>query len=286
MIKDKNKKLEIGSLAEIIEDRFKTFKHRGLDSKSYTHLLFSKGAKYIERKVLEEALEVILESHDRKKDLLISEIVDLLYHVLVLAVVHGISLKDIEQHLFIKHSSSETTTAPDRVLQILKKYAETSRPFGLQEMLEKCRYDMKVPTDVLFFSHNFRQSNLSNVVKPQCFSPLSKALRNKLQGADFKVKMVVPPGTREVFVRRRDFDIVMPIIFLLNSLALPVLLGMLAAYLKDIIDRKQQEKDTIEVNIGILQSEKTKGSEKWYQIKGSPSQVLRIISQISRSNGE
>lgn len=72
---------------------------------SYTARLLQKGANHIERKVLEEAMEVILESHDGQKERLISELGDLLYHILVLAAFHNISLSDIEQHLAAKHKS-------------------------------------------------------------------------------------------------------------------------------------------------------------------------------------
>lgn len=72
---------------------------------SYTVKLFQKGANYIERKVLEETLEVILESHDGQKERLIQELGDLFYHLLVLASFHSISFSDIEDHLSSKHKS-------------------------------------------------------------------------------------------------------------------------------------------------------------------------------------
>ncbi|MEM6737797.1 MAG: bifunctional phosphoribosyl-AMP cyclohydrolase/phosphoribosyl-ATP diphosphatase HisIE [Bacteroidota bacterium] len=71
---------------------------------SYTALLFSKGTKKIAQKVGEEAIEVVLEAMDSKRDLLIEESSDLLYHWLVLLANQNISLKEIEQKLMERHS--------------------------------------------------------------------------------------------------------------------------------------------------------------------------------------
>ncbi|MBU0567950.1 phosphoribosyl-ATP diphosphatase [bacterium] len=95
-----NKKFTLADLDAIIAQR-KSEPNPG----SYTARLLQKGADQIERKVLEEAMEVILESHDGQKERLISELGDLLYHLLVLAAFHNISLSDIEQHLAAKHKS-------------------------------------------------------------------------------------------------------------------------------------------------------------------------------------
>jgi len=86
-------------LEAVIKDR-----KNNPDEKSYTASLFAKGTKKIAQKVGEEATEVILEAMDAKKDLLIEESSDLLYHLLVLLVDQGVSLKDIEQKLMERHS--------------------------------------------------------------------------------------------------------------------------------------------------------------------------------------
>lgn len=73
------------------------------DEKSYTTSLFKKGTKKIAQKVGEEATEVILEAMDQKRDLLIEESSDLLYHLLVLLTDQGVELKDIEAKLMERH---------------------------------------------------------------------------------------------------------------------------------------------------------------------------------------
>lgn len=66
---------------------------------SYTSDLFNRGTKKIAQKVGEEATEVILEAMDGKKNLLIEESSDLLYHLLVLLADQGLTLEDIEAKL-------------------------------------------------------------------------------------------------------------------------------------------------------------------------------------------
>lgn len=72
--------------------------------KSYTTELFRKGTKKIAQKVGEEATEVILEAMDNKKELLIEESSDLLYHFLVLLADQGLKLEDVEAKLMERHS--------------------------------------------------------------------------------------------------------------------------------------------------------------------------------------
>ena len=71
---------------------------------SYTTELFKKGTKKIAQKVGEEATEVILEAMDGKKDLMIEESSDLLYHLLVLLADQGLSLEDVERKLMERHA--------------------------------------------------------------------------------------------------------------------------------------------------------------------------------------
>lgn len=71
--------------------------------KSYTTELFNKGTKKIAQKVGEEATEVILEAMDGKKDLLLEESSDLLYHFLVLLTDQCLKLEDVEAKLMERH---------------------------------------------------------------------------------------------------------------------------------------------------------------------------------------
>lgn len=85
-------------LQGIIQDR-----KENPSEKSYTTELFNKGTKKIAQKVGEEATEVILEAMDNKKELLIEESSDLLYHFLVLLADQGLSLEDVEAKLMERH---------------------------------------------------------------------------------------------------------------------------------------------------------------------------------------
>jgi len=70
---------------------------------SYTTYLFQKGLDKILKKVGEESTEVIIAAKAEDKKETIYEIADLAYHVLVLMVQTGISLKDIRKELASRH---------------------------------------------------------------------------------------------------------------------------------------------------------------------------------------
>ncbi len=70
---------------------------------SYTTYLFSKGRDKILKKVGEESTEVIIGGKDDDKNETIYEIADLAYHLMVLMVDMGISVKDIQKELASRH---------------------------------------------------------------------------------------------------------------------------------------------------------------------------------------
>lgn len=70
---------------------------------SYTTYLFSKGRDKILKKVGEESTEVIIGGKADDKSETIYEIADLAYHVMVLMVDMGISVKDIQKELASRH---------------------------------------------------------------------------------------------------------------------------------------------------------------------------------------
>jgi phosphoribosyl-ATP pyrophosphohydrolase/phosphoribosyl-AMP cyclohydrolase len=86
-------------LEKVIEDR-RDFPIEG----SYTNNLFSRGIKKIAQKVGEEATEVVIESQDEKKELLVNETADLLYHLQVLLTYKEIKLIDVLECLKERHS--------------------------------------------------------------------------------------------------------------------------------------------------------------------------------------
>ena len=86
------------ALMKLIEGR-KTDKKEG----SYTTYLFEKGIDKILKKVGEECTEVIIAGKADDKKETVYEIADLCYHVLVLMVEMGISLKDVHKELAARH---------------------------------------------------------------------------------------------------------------------------------------------------------------------------------------
>ncbi len=79
----------------------KTIEHRIQNPKegSYTNYLIEKGDNKILKKVGEEASEVIIACKDGKKEDIIFEVTDLIYHLTVEMVTKGISWNDIEEEL-------------------------------------------------------------------------------------------------------------------------------------------------------------------------------------------
>jgi phosphoribosyl-ATP pyrophosphohydrolase/phosphoribosyl-AMP cyclohydrolase len=95
---DEINEFSIDALVKLIEGR-KTEKKEG----SYTTYLFEKGRDKILKKVGEECTEVIIASKGDDKKETIYEIADLMYHVLVLMIEMGISIKDIFDELASRH---------------------------------------------------------------------------------------------------------------------------------------------------------------------------------------
>ena len=81
----------LASLVNVIRDR-----RREMPEGSYTTHLFAAGKEKIRKKTGEEAVELILAGNRAE---LTSETADLLYHLLVLLEVEGISLDDIAAEL-------------------------------------------------------------------------------------------------------------------------------------------------------------------------------------------
>lgn len=84
----------VEQLYEVIEER----KSNPVEG-SYTSYLFEKGIDKILKKVGEEATEVIIASKSNNKSEEVSEICDLIYHLMVLMVNQGIAIDDVAQEL-------------------------------------------------------------------------------------------------------------------------------------------------------------------------------------------
>ncbi|WP_338600541.1 phosphoribosyl-ATP diphosphatase [Sulfolobus tengchongensis] len=85
----------------IIDDLYKIIIDR-IDKKpagSYTVEIVNKGKAYVARKVGEESVEVIVASLSEGRERFISEVADLLYHLLVLMAIEGVTPEDIYKEL-------------------------------------------------------------------------------------------------------------------------------------------------------------------------------------------
>ena len=85
---------DLNELYCIIKDR------KNLEpEESYVAKLFAKGRKKIAQKVGEEAVEVVIDAVDNKKDATILESADLVFHLLALWVSMGITPQDVFEEL-------------------------------------------------------------------------------------------------------------------------------------------------------------------------------------------
>ncbi len=84
----------LDQLYELIESR-----ERERPSGSYTTYLFEEGLDKILKKVGEESAETIIAAKNDDDARVAAETADLLYHLLVLLVARGVSLKDVAQEL-------------------------------------------------------------------------------------------------------------------------------------------------------------------------------------------
>ena len=97
-LSDELKQLSDEGLYHLIEGR-KTNPKEG----SYTTYLFEKGIDKILKKVGEESTEVIIAAAKNDREETIFEIADVCYHILVLMVQMGISVKDVTAELEKRH---------------------------------------------------------------------------------------------------------------------------------------------------------------------------------------
>ena len=90
--------MTLDDLYELIQQRKK-----GLSEVSYTARLLNGDIDRVAQKVGEEAVEVVIASKNNDKNLLIGEMSDLYYHLLVLMTAKGITFTDISLELERRH---------------------------------------------------------------------------------------------------------------------------------------------------------------------------------------
>ncbi|MDH5655959.1 MAG: phosphoribosyl-ATP diphosphatase [Spirochaetia bacterium] len=86
-----------------LEDVLKLRKDK-LPENSYTARLFREGDDRILKKIVEEAGEVVIAAKGTDRHEVVHESADLLFHLMMLLVHKGISLKEIEDELQKRHS--------------------------------------------------------------------------------------------------------------------------------------------------------------------------------------
>jgi len=86
--------MNIKKLYRIIEDR-----KLKMPKDSYVASLFRLGEDRIIQKVGEEAIEVVIAAKNTNKKRIISEVADLLFHLLILLSMKNITLSNIEKEL-------------------------------------------------------------------------------------------------------------------------------------------------------------------------------------------
>ena len=94
--------MTIRELYEIIESR-----RNSDEDMSYTRQLFDRGLDRIIQKFGEESVEVVIAAKNDENDKFIGEVVDLVYHLLVLLVAKDINITDIERYLQERHDKSQ-----------------------------------------------------------------------------------------------------------------------------------------------------------------------------------
>lgn len=94
----------LNTLFTIIEDR----KANPIEG-SYTVQLLGEGEDAILKKVVEEAMEVILAAKGQGDERVIEEVADLFYHILVLLAARGLSLTEVESELRRRHAPNRNS---------------------------------------------------------------------------------------------------------------------------------------------------------------------------------
>ena len=85
----------------VVQELYKIIEERKVNpiEGSYTSYLFEEGLDKILKKIGEESTEVVISSKNNDKKEIISEISDLVYHILVLMALQGLKVEDIATEL-------------------------------------------------------------------------------------------------------------------------------------------------------------------------------------------
>ena len=99
---------QLGALFDQLYDLIQS-RERERPAGSYTTYLFEEGLDKILKKLGEESAETIIAAKNEDPSRLVSEVSDLLYHLVVLLVARGISLDEIAEELGQRRKSQRET---------------------------------------------------------------------------------------------------------------------------------------------------------------------------------
>ncbi|HJU92418.1 MAG TPA: bifunctional phosphoribosyl-AMP cyclohydrolase/phosphoribosyl-ATP diphosphatase HisIE [Pyrinomonadaceae bacterium] len=93
--------LSATSIGSVLDQLYQLLESRERErpSNSYTTYLFDEGLDKILKKLGEEAAETIIAAKNEDQGRVVSEVSDLMYHLLVLLVARGVSLEEISKEL-------------------------------------------------------------------------------------------------------------------------------------------------------------------------------------------
>jgi phosphoribosyl-ATP pyrophosphohydrolase len=253
---------------------------------SYTAMLIEKGPEYVCRKLVEEVLEVALESQKGNRSQMVKELADVFYHALVLGVCHGIDLGDIERSLREEHQKSVRLVGINA--ERLSAHRAKKWPFSIEEMFRSAGFQLSAGTDVVLLSHNFAKGDACRAQAANLFSPEAKVLKTALQKHGLKVKMGASPERGERYVERRSLEILTPVVFVASHVLLPLCVHLLAAYLKDRIDalrksRKQLRNDQ-KVRVVVCTAKGKDKGEWWFVFEGNLQQLQKDLESLGKAS--
>jgi len=256
---------------------------------SYTAMLVEKGPVHVCKKLQEEVLEAAIESSCGNRDRVTNELADIVFHMLVLASCHGITLREIEKCLGRRHKmASRATSAKLYAARLAKREMKLGKPSS-EVLFTLCGLAPSSAADVVLFSHTLNPPNKGKTPSTKVFSVQAKELKTKLQRDGIKVKLAVPPDSEERFVARRADAFVIPLLFVANTIILPICLNILASFIKDAFDRLAKSKEPkahtqkVQILLGVAASGERK--EKWYIFEGTLREVLREIGDVVERSG-
>jgi phosphoribosyl-ATP pyrophosphohydrolase len=261
---------------------------------SHVAMQLGKGETALCNKLLEEIAEVIVESRQRNKRRITEELGDVFFRALVLAAWHGIRLEDIEAYLSKQHSRDNPLVKPAGFISALVKrlapFESRQDRLSLARLSEATGFHLPQGTEFVLFSPLLMNAGRTGLLrKVNVFPAEVKGLRTFLESRDIKVKMGIKAGEFERYIDRRSESVLSVIMYVVQFVALPIALNLLAAYLKENIEIRRregasQQKDKVEIRLVV--GAEVGGKERTYVLEGDPHRVARDLAAAQVEQGD